>query len=309
MTARSWLAAVGFALVAGNAVVAAHAWRFTHYAAGVERTGQPLDLGLLARAQVLLTGVVVPRPAIGRVPADIGLSARSSIDAVGGGGQLATWTIPGSGVGTVLLFHGYAASRSDLLDEAGAFHAAGWTTVLADFPGSGESEGNTTTLGWTEAEVVARLAAAHHDGRLVLFGKSMGSVAILRAVGELGTQADALVVENPYDRLTTTVEHRFEAMGLPGQPGASLLVFWGGIEMGFRGASLNPVDFARHVTVPTLLLHGSKDERVHLDEVESIADALAGPHDIVVFTGAGHVGLRASNPRLWDGAVMEFLSR
>lgn len=249
--------------------------------------------------------MVVPRPAIGRVPADIGLSARSSIDS-----GVATWTIPGTGAGTVLLFHGYAASRSDLLDEAGALHDAGWTTVLVDFPGSGESDGNTTTLGWTEAEVVARLAAAHRDdGRLVLFGKSMGSVAILRAVGELGTQADALVLENPYDRLTTTVEHRFEAMGLPGEPGASLLVFWGGVEMGFRGAALNPVEFAVHVTVPTLLLSGSKDERVHLDEVEAIAGALAGPHDVVVFTGAGHVGLRAFNPGLWDGAVMEFLAR
>jgi len=304
VSARSWLAAVGFALVAGNALVAAHAWRFTHYAAGVERTGQPRDLGLLDRAQVLLTGVVVPRPAIGRVPADIGLSARSSIDS-----GVATWTIPGSGAGTVLLFHGYAASRSDLLDEAGALHDAGWTPVLVDFPGSGASEGNTTTLGWTEAEVVARLAAAHRDdGRLVLFGKSMGSVAILRAVGELGTQADALVLENPYDRLTTTVEHRFEAMGLPGEPGASLLVFWGGVEMGFRGADLNPVEFAANVTVPTLLLSGSKDERVHMDEIQAIAEALGGPHDVVVFTGAGHVGLRAFNPGLWDRAVLGFLA-
>lgn len=79
--------------------------------------------------------------------------------------------------------------------------------------------------------------------------------------------------------------------------------------MGFRGAALNPVDFARRVTVPTLLVHGSEDERVHLDEVEAIADALAGPHDVVVFTGAGHVGLRAFNPRVWDGAVREFLAR
>lgn len=294
---------MGLTLVAGNAVVAAHAWRFAHYAEGVERSGQPQSLGAVDRARILLTGVVVPRPGLTRLPTDEGLSARASTDA-----GVATWTIDGSGTGTVILFHGYAASRSDLLDEAGALHEAGWTTVLVDFPGSGESEGNTTTLGWTEAEVVARLAAAHAgEGKLVLFGKSMGSAAILRAVGDLGTRADALVLENPYDRLTTTVEHRFEAMGLPGWPGAELLVFWGGVELGFSGAAMNPVDFAARVHVPTLLLHGSEDERVRVDEVQGVAEALAGPHDLVVFPGAGHVGLRGFDPRLWDRAVLDFL--
>jgi pimeloyl-ACP methyl ester carboxylesterase len=125
----------------------------------------------------------------------------------------------------------------------------------------------------------------------------------------LGAPADALVLENPYDRLVTTVGHRFEAMGLPAQPGAALLVFWGGIELGFNGFGVNPIDFARSIHTPTLLLVGDEDPRVHVAEVESIRASLAGPADIVVFPGAGHVGLYSADPTLWRSAVTGFLDR
>lgn len=296
------------ALAAGflgtNAIVAMHAWRFTHFAWGGTRTANPEALSLGDRVVVALTGVVVPRPGVGRRPDDVGLVAVSAVEA-----GVATWTVAG-GRGTVLLFHGYGGTRSDLLDEAAQLHAAGWATVMVDFPGSGESPGDTTSLGWAEADTVCALARSHReDGRLVLFGKSMGSAAILRAVGALGAPADALVLENPYDRLVTTVGHRFEAMGLPAQPGAGLLVLWGGLELGFNGFAMNPVDFAANVRTPTLLLSGADDPRVHVDEVEAIRASLEGPAELVVFPGVGHVGLWSADPARWRAAVDGFLDR
>lgn len=302
---RLAVVALSAALVGGNAIVAAHAWRFTHFATGGAKTGNPEALSASERAAVALTGVVVPRPTVSRLPIDVGLVAASAVEA-----GVSTWTVPGSGRGTVLLFHGYGGSKSDLLDETAVLHAAGWTTVMVDFPGSGESPGTTTSLGWAEADIVTALAEAHQgDGRLVLFGKSMGSAAVLRAVGALDAHADALVLENPYDRLITTVGHRFEAMGLPAQPGAALLVFWGGVELGFNGFRMNPVDFAANIHAPTLLLAGEDDPRVHLAEVESIRASLAGPADLVVFPGAGHVGLYSADTALWRSSVTSFLDR
>ncbi len=301
---RAAIAVVGL-IVAANAVSAMHAWRFTHYVAEPVGTGTaaPEALSFAQRAAVLLTGVVVPRPTVGKRPEDLGLKARGVRK-----GGLAMWQIQGDRHGTVLLFPGYAACKSDLLDEAGAFHDLGWSTVLVDPPGVGDSDGSTTTLGWAEADAVATIAAEPHDGPLVLYGKSMGSAAILRAVGALGVTADALVLENPYDRLTTTVGHRFEALGLPAWPGADLLVLWGGLELGFNGFALNPVDYARDVHVPTLLLTGGADPRVHPDEVRAIDAALAGPHELTLFPGAGHVGLQAADAALWDSTIASFLA-
>jgi hypothetical protein len=288
-----------------NAVVAAHAWRFTHFVPSRAKTPNPETLGIADRARILLTGVVVPRPTITRQPADLGLVARTDKRA-----GIATWTIDGAGRGTVLLFHGYGGVKSDLLEEARVFHDDGWSAVLVDFPGSGDSDGGATTLGWTEADVVADEIRSHSGhGPLVIFAKSMGSAATLRAAGALGVTAEAFVLENPYDRLVTTVGHRFEAMGLPPRPCSDLLVLWGSVEMGFDAFSLNPVEYARHVAVPTLLLAGERDPRVHLDEIHAIADALAGPHDLTVFPGAGHVGLFRADPDRWRTAVRAFVDR
>ena len=138
MTRHRGLAMFALAAVVlgGNAIVAAHAWRFTHFAVGGAKTANPETLSPGDRVLVALTGVVVPRPTLGRLPAEAGLSAASAIEA-----GVSTWNVTGTGRGTALLFHGYGGSKSDLLDEAAVLHSAGWTTLMVDFLGSGCKEG------------------------------------------------------------------------------------------------------------------------------------------------------------------------
>ena len=142
------------------------------------------------------------------------------------------------------------------------------------------------TLGLAFLGVVLLNAVAwRHAWRFTQFvedgSRTEGSKAEL-----LDEAAASLVLENPFDRLVTTVGHRFESMGLPTFPGAQRLVFWGGVQVGFNGFRQNPVEYAQTVRVPTLLLIGEQDPRVHVDEVESIASALLGPKQVVVFPGA-----------------------
>ena len=293
-----------FSVVAGNVVVFAHAWRFTHFVDAGERTPGPESLSAFGRLATLLTGVRVPRPRNERSLADVGLVGRDLRV-----GEAAAWVVDGSGQGCVALFHGYAASRSSLLDEAAAFHALGTTVVVTDFPGSGEAVGSGTSLGWREAEVVRDVAAlCGGDGPTILYGKSMGSAAVLRAVGVLGVQADLLVLETPFDRLVTTVGHRFESMGLPAFPGAQLLVFWGGVQLGFDGFAHNPVDYAAGISTPTLLLAGERDLRVQVHEVQAIRDAMAGPCALEVFPDTGHVSLLQADRARWIELVQGALA-
>jgi hypothetical protein len=302
---RRVLLLLGLAFAAGNAVAFAHAWRFTHFVDGAKRTDNPERLGVVARATVLLTGVTVARPVEQDLRAQVLPDARDERV-----GDAAVWVDPAGADarGVVLLFHGYGGSRSDLLGDAAFFHALGYGVAAVGFPGSGAAAGDSTSLGYGEADVVRDVAAHYRTGApLVLYGKSMGSAAILRAVGVLGVRADALILENPFDRLVTTVGHRFEAMGLPAFPGAWILAFWGGVQHGFYGPGYAPVEDAVHVTVPTLLLHGAEDARVHLDEARAIDAALGGPHRLEVFPGVGHVGLRTQDPARWGAAVREWL--
>jgi uncharacterized protein len=46
---------------------------------------------------------------------------------------------------------------------------------------------------------------------ILLYGASMGAVAVMRAIAQLGIKPTAVILESPFDRLLNTVRHRFEA--------------------------------------------------------------------------------------------------
>ena len=272
---RCWRLLLGVSLVAGflamNTVAWLHARAMSRFVRTGERTASPEKLSVLARAGVLLTGVTLLRPENRRTPKDFRLEFQMVRFPGAKGIQLEAWFIPASAEsakGVALLFHGYGASKESLLPVAVEFHAFGWSTLLVDFHGSGGSAGDTTSVGWHEAEDVAAAftaAATLAPGKpRVLYGASMGAAACLRAIHTLGLKPDALVMECPFDRMLTTVRSRFRAMRVPSWPFAELLVFWGGRQGSFDAFAHNPVDYARAVTCPVLLMHGGRTRACRL---------------------------------------------
>jgi alpha-beta hydrolase superfamily lysophospholipase len=294
-----------------NAVAFLHARAFTHYGTGGTRTGAVQSLSRWQKVKTLLTGITLPRPENTRTPADLNLPftthAIAEPDAT-----LEAWYVPAADDtrGLVLLFHGHAGCKCGLLNEARAFRSMGYDTLLVDFRGSGGSSEAITTIGVLEADDVTaavNYAREQWPGKpLALYGQSMGAAAILRAVAH-GTAADAILLECPFDRMLTTVEHRFELMGVPAFPFARLLVFWGGAQNGFDAFAHNPVEYAAAVRCPTLLMHGAGDRLVETPEAEAVYDALAGPKRWELFDAA-HQPYCFKCPDRWAEVTGDFLA-
>ena len=180
------------------------------------------------------------------------------------------------------MFHGYCATRDQLEPRAQLFRELGYSTIAVDFEGHGRSPGEPrTTIGWREAEDVKRAVDSVH-GPVGLYGFSMGSAAILRAVGELGVDAEFLVSEAGFASLTETVGTRFRTMGLPAQPFASWLLFWGSVQTGFWAPDHEPQAYAAKIQAPLLVVQGDEDLRVSLDEAERLGG------ELLVLEGVGH---------------------
>jgi alpha-beta hydrolase superfamily lysophospholipase len=301
----------GLALLFGllNVVVALHAWRFTHFTSDAgPRTRNPEKLPTSEKIKIILTGLQNPKPVNLAPPA----FAYENVILRSPNGQLAAWysAVPHA-QGTVVLCHGYTSDKSRLRPEAGYFRQLGYTTLLLDFSGNGASEGYQTTIGYREADdVVAayRWAQARQPGApVVLYGVSMGAVAILRAESELGLRPTATIVECPYGSMLQTAQNRFVSMHLPPFPLANLLVFWGSVENGYWAFGLNAGEYARHVTTPTLLLWGTADPRVLRPETDTIFAHLAGPKERVDFAGSGHEPYWHKHPRQWQATIRGFL--
>jgi alpha-beta hydrolase superfamily lysophospholipase len=306
------LAALVLAALGLNVVAYRHARAMTRLSARGERTPRPEALSVRQKLRVLATGATLPRPTNERTPADLALEFVSQRFRTADGLELEAWFVPRSEArGTILLFHGYADRKASLLDAALAFQELGYASLLVDFRGSGGSQGDATSIGYHEAEDV-RAALAHarnrnHARPFVLFGASMGAAAVLRAVAQLHVVPDVLVLQYPFSKMSLTVARRFEAMGLPTFPAAPVLVFWGGWQQGFNGFRHNPLDYARAVRIPTLLMQGDRDDRVSMAEARAIYEKLAGRKRLEIFSGVGHQSLVQAQPAQWRRAVAEFV--
>jgi len=307
---RRILWALALVVVLLNVVVAMHAWRFTHFTTDAgPRTRNPEKLPISEKIKVMLTGLRNPKPVNLAPPTfpyqDVTLRSPN--------GRLAAWYGPVPNArGTVILCHGYTSDKSRLRPEAGYFRQLGYAVLLLDFSGNGASEGYQITIGYREADdvvVAYRWAQARQPGApVVLYGVSMGAVAILRAESELGLRPAASIVECPYGSMLQTARNRFVSMHLPAFPLANLLVLWGSVENAYWAFGLNAGEYARRVPTPTLLLWGTVDPRVTRAETDTIFAHLAGPKQRVDFTDSGHEPYWHKHPRQWQGVVRRFLA-
>ena len=311
---RLAVGALALGFVCLNVLAYGHARTMTHFLSGGTRTARPESLTFLQRVKVVAMGVQLPKPRNVGTPLDRQMPFDTWTIPVEPGITLEAWAIrQPDPKGVVVLFHGYADRKSSDLTEAKAFFNAGWAPVLVDLRGSGGSSGETTSIGFFEARDVA--AAVHltrerfPEGPLVVWGASMGAAASLRAVGVLGLKADGLVMEAPFATLRSAVVNRFTSLGVPTLGLVDLFMFWGGVQQGFDGFAHNPVEYATRVHQPTLLMLGSRDNRVLMPEGRAIFDALAGEKQFEVFDGLGHESLLKGKREEWLKVVGGFLER
>ncbi len=284
----------------------------THFVGSGIRTPPPEKLTLPQKAWVLLAGVRLPRPENRQTPSDFRLGYETVTFGSSDEVTIEAWLIRQStSRGVVLIFHGYGGAKDSLLPATKEFHDLGYDALVVDFRGSGGSGGDTTSIGYHEADDVAaavKFARALPGSKpIVLYGSSMGAAAILRAIQASGVQPDSIILECPFDNLLTTIQHRFDAMHLPAFPFAQLLTFWGGAQQGFNGFRHNPADYARQVHCPALLIHGGRDARVSVTEVRHIYDNLSGPKALELFPDFGHGSPVTQFPDRWRARVREFL--
>lgn len=291
-----------------NIVSFIHAYKFTHFTSSrIEKTKDAKELSIVDKLKILITGVNNPRPENRTKPSKpfdtIKLKSNKEIEG---------WIIPSgsNSKGTVILFHGFSGDKSKMLDKAEIFHELGFNTMLVDFMGSGGSEGNQTTIGFKEAEEVKTCfdyLKNEGEGEIYLFGTSMGSVAILKALRDYNIQPKGIIFECPFGSMYETTAARFKSMNIPSFPVAPLLVFWGGLQNGFWAFSHNPSNYAKAVTCPTLLMYGEQDEKVSRKEIDEIFHSLKGEKFLRTYPSAGHENYLRKYRNRWMKDVKEFL--
>lgn len=303
--------ATGF--IAINIIAFLHAYAFTHFSQNsTVKTQAPEQLSLGAKVKTLITGVCNPRPQARLPPPEtyqtIKLQSNYAIECWYAA-QPDTAQKNQKVKAAVAIFHGYGGEKSSMLDKAAIFDSLGYDVLLVDFMGSGGSEGNTTSIGFHEAEQVKTafdFLAQKGYANIYLHGTSMGAAAIMKAMQDHQLKVSGLILECPFNTMYETVGARFDQMHLPRFPMAGLLIFWGGIQNNFWAFGHNPETYATSIKAPVLLISGGQDKNVSLAATQSIYKNLRGAKKLVIYPHAGHENYLKKYRSAWINEVENF---
>ena len=229
------------------------------------------------------------------------------------GTRLSGWFIPPAEASTassgIVLSHGWARSRAELLPHADFLHRAGFAVLAFDYRHRGKSGGGEVTMGLRERDdllaALDELAARPEIDaeRIGVLGMSMGAVVAL-VVAATDQRVRALVAECPYATaetiMTRALRHYYR---LPSFPLANLAKWL--IERRL-GQSLNVADALTVIDSisprPLFLIADERDAVIGPDETERLFRAAGEPKRFWLIPGADH-------SRGWQAAPEEYEQR
>jgi fermentation-respiration switch protein FrsA (DUF1100 family) len=263
-----------------------------------------LAAGALAYAALLVLvylfqSHLVYFPQIGRelvaTPLSYGLAHEAVTIRTEDGEKLAAWWLPAAPArGAVLLFHGNAGNISHRVDYLAMFHRLGYSSLIVDYRGYGESTGSPSEAGtYRDAEAAWRWLTDERGVRasdIVLFGESLGGAVAAWLAARVSPRA--LVLASSF----TSVPD----LGAEVYP--FLPVRW------LSRFSYDTLAALERVRAPVLVAHSPEDEIVPYRHGLRLYAAAREPKAFLVLAGGHNEGFVFARPE-WVAQLAAFLER
>ncbi len=216
---------------------------------------------------------------------------------------------------TVILCHGYRGGPEELSGIASRLYALGWNILLIYERAHGLSDGAFFTMGAREKQDIAAwardTAERQPEGKIVLFGWSMGGNSVMGAVGEpLPANVAGAVEDCGYADLAEQLLFSCRS-SMPRLPAKRLMIRLLGLYCRlFRGFVIHEPrgEALARCRVPMLFIHGSCDKVVPYENLDLCYTACAAKKLRSSYAGAPHVGSCGSDPQRYFDELSAFLS-
>jgi len=179
--------------------------------------------------------------------------------------------------GLIIYFHGNRGNLERWGNNAGPLLKYGYEVLMIDYRGYGKSTGKPGEEAFylDSRQVYDWARARRTDGKLVLYGRSLGSAVASHLAMEV--PCDLLILETPFDELRGVAQPYVES-------GTWLLPM---------RYTFSNRDHLKKVKAPVVILHGTDDLIVPLSSALRLKPLLRSPDDFVIIPGGGHRNLRS----------------
>lgn len=235
----------------------------------------------------------IPTRKIIATPASIGLDYETIRLTTEDGLTLHGWFIPAQKErATLLFFHGNAGNISHRLNSIQIFNELGLSTLILDYRGFGQSEGQPSEEGtYRDAIAAWRYLTEHRkvaSNKIVLFGRSLGG-AIAAHVGA-SHDAGGLVLESAFTSL----------------PEIASDIYWFFPTKWLTRMEYDTKSALQSISSPVLVIHSPEDGLVPYSHGEELFETARNPKQFLKLRG-GHNGGFLQNRKLYLQGLDRFL--
>lgn len=195
----------------------------------------------------------------------------------------------------VIIQHKYQSWGRNMSHIGQGFHALGFSVLLVDARGHGESQGEYIGMGWHDRldirEWIQYLNDHFSCRSILLFGFSMGASTMVFVGGEeLPTNVKGIVSDSGYSSIKDVLRHQLNRRyHLPSFPFLRLASI---VTKRRAGYSLigdgDGVKQMHHCKIPILFIHCTGDTDVPISMMEKLYDAGNAPREKLVVEGSSH---------------------
>jgi uncharacterized protein len=198
-----------------------------------------------------------------------------------------------------------------MVDRARFLREAGYSVLLIDLQGTGETIGEQITFGWLESRdvtaAVQYVRSRYPDLPVFLLGTSLGGAA---AVIASPLNVDAMVLEAVYPTVEKATTNRLRMrFGFVGELGAPLLLVQLRPRVGVSPAQLRPLEHISKVGCPVLLIGGAHDRHTTPADTQLMFARAVQPKELWLVSNAAHVDFHRSATDEYERRVLRFLAR
>ena len=232
-------------------------------------------------------------------PAEAGMAYEEVWVPVTPDAMLHTWYLPAKlDRGTVVLSCGNAGPMACYLFTADLLTRHGWTVVMYEYEGFGESAGRASLDALYRDLLSAVSFARTATGReqVTLMGISLGSIPSVAVAVEHPELVNAVILDSPIALAAQIQRYGF--------------IFGGQVDWIISQLlpELLPDSLIRFMPQPLLVFLHELDPIATPETVEWLYDHAAGPKRLVRFSGLGHAGGQFFDTDLYVSALEQFLA-
>lgn len=219
-----------------------------------------------------------------------------------------------SGTKYALVCHGYTSKAKHMAGFVNKFHSLGYNVLAVDARAHGDSEGTKIGMGWVERfdviEWIKYIISLEPDAQIILHGVSMGASTVLMASGEkLPKNVKAIIADCGYTSEWDEFRQEADVLHIPWFPVLNASSAISKVRDGYDFKQASAVEQVKKSHIPTLFIHGSKDELVPYGMLNELYSAANCEKEILTIQGAGHALSSSVAPELYWNTVETFLKK